>query len=107
MRTTKILIDNREYEMPRAFRAAHILAVAQLDGTYRIFADRAGLVAGQLHPDDWVVPSWGDRFICVPRAIGPGGGDDLRVKAIAAALDDEQGDDDAWDRFDEWERLSD
>lgn len=107
MRKVKIKIDEREYEMPPAFRAIHILANALLDGTYRIFEDRDGLLSKQLHVDEWVVPSYGDKFVCIPHASGPGGGNDRRVIAINAAWATEGGDEEAWDRFDEWDRNDD
>ncbi len=107
MRTVKIKIDEREYEMPRAFRAVHILATALLDGTYRVFEDRDGLLSKQWHPDEWVLPSDGDKFVCIPHAIGPGGGDDRRVKMISAAIATEHGNEEAWTLYEEWERCDD
>jgi len=104
----RIKIDGREHEMSRCFRAVHILAMAGLDGTYRIFEDRDGLLSKQLHHDEWVIPDPGDKFVCIPYASGgPGGGDDRRVKMISAAFAEERGDDEAWARFEESDRWDD
>jgi hypothetical protein len=102
--SVRISIDGRDHEMPPAFRAIHILAEALLDATYRIFRVRNGLLEEQLHVDEWVLPEDGDRFVCVPHAIGPGGGDDRRVRMISAAIATEHGDAEAWGRFNDWER---
>ena len=105
MRKVKVLIDHREHELPRACRAVHILATAGLDGTYRIVRDRGGLLAEQLHPCEFVFPEEGDCFVCVPYATGgPGGGNDRRYKMIDAAIATDDGDEEAWARYEEWER---
>lgn len=104
MRTVRILIDGTEHEMQRAFRAVHILAAGERDGTYRIIEERDGLLGRQFHPDEWVTPSPGDGFVCVPYAIGPGGDDDHRVQLIGAAWATEHGDEEAWEKLEESER---
>ena len=104
MKRISVVIDGNEYSMPRCFQAVMLLAESGRDATYRIFEDRDGELRRQLHPYEWVFPAAGDKFACVPRAIGPGGGDDMRVRMIQAAVDTAHGDDEAWDRFEEWER---
>lgn len=86
-RSIVVHVDGNPHEMPLAFRAVHILVAAGLDGTYRIFACPPKQPLGrQLHPDEWVVPeSDGAHYCCIPPAIGPGGGNDLRVQRIYEA----------------------
>ncbi len=106
-RTVNVKIDGRAAQLPLACRAVHVLATALLDGTYRIFRDKDGLICSQLHPCEFIFPNNGDEFVCVPRAIGPGGGDDRRFKMIDTAISADDGDDEAWTRYDEWERNDD
>ena len=101
MQTVKVKIDGHEHQLPRACRAVHVLVAALLDSTYRIFRDVDGVLVEQLHPGEFIFPQAGDQFVCVPYAVGPGGGDDLRVQMIRAAIATDEGDDEAWDRF-EW-----
>ena len=102
--TTNVVIDGREHSVPLAFRAVHLLAIAGLDGTYRLFQERDGLLEHQLYWNEWITPAWGDRFVCIPHCIGPGGGDDRRIKLIQAASAAENGDEEAWQRFMEYDR---
>ena len=108
MRTVNVKIDGHKRQLPRACRAVHVLATALLDATYRIFQDKNGLLGSQLHPCEFVFPQEGDEFVCVPYATGgPGGGDDRRIRMINAAIASDDGDEDAWGRYEEWERNDD
>ncbi len=108
MRTVKIKIDGNDYDVPRAFRAIRIIAETGRDtpGGYRIYEERGESFcdARQLHYDEWVTPKNGDSFSCVPYAVGPGGGDDLRVELIRTACEFEGGREDAWELLEQAER---
>jgi hypothetical protein len=104
VKTVRVLIDGHERRLPRACRAVHVLATALLDGTYRIFRDKDGLLGAQLHPCEFIFPEDGDEFVCIPHASGLGGDNDRRVKMISAAIASDDGDEEAWQRYEEWER---
>jgi len=84
--TVKIFVNDREREVPLAFRAVYLLAIEEVSPRRRIIKDESGLLTIEYHPNEWIVPGYADRFQIVPYAIGPGGGSSHRVKLIDEAI---------------------